>query len=180
MPWTPWITIVPNDTTDETVRRLYDDTRERLTGNPPDAMRLTSLTPGVAREMDGLLHAIEHSADGLTAKEKEIAALIVAVLNGCVHWTASHLAALGRAARDQKFADQVKEDYTKANLSPRERQIAEFAVKVTRVPNACSPADLDALRAQGLADRDLLSLVEIVAYYNFSTRLFESLSTVNP
>ncbi len=74
----------------------------------------------------------------------------------------------------------MKEDFTKANLSPRERQIAEFAVKVTRVPNACSPADLDALRANGLADGDILSLVEIIGYYNMSTRLFESLSTVNP
>ncbi len=82
-------------------------------------------------------------------------------------------------AQNQHLAEQVKNDFTKADLSPRERQIAEFAVKVTRAPNACSPADVEALKEVGLNDRDILSLVQIIAYYNLSTRLFESLSTLD-
>jgi uncharacterized peroxidase-related enzyme len=78
------------------------------------------------------------------------------------------------------LAEQIKNDFTKADLSPRERRIADFAVKVTRAANACSPADIQALRETGLSDKDILGLVEIVAYYNLSTRLFESLSTVDP
>ncbi len=78
-------------------------------------------------------------------------------------------------AQSQQLADQVREDFTKADPSPRERRIADFAVKVTRSPNACAPSDLDVLRAAGLGDADILSLVEIIAYYNLSTRLFESL-----
>lgn len=81
-------------------------------------------------------------------------------------------------ARDQNLAEQVREDFTKADLSPRERLIADFTVKVTRAPNACSPAELEELRQAGLGDKDILSLVQIIAYYNLSTRLFESLSTV--
>ncbi len=79
---------------------------------------------------------------------------------------------------DEAFAAQVREDYTQAELSTRERAIADFTVKVTRMPEACSPADLDRLRAEGLSDDDLLSLSEIVAYQNMSTRLFESLATI--
>jgi alkylhydroperoxidase family enzyme len=52
-------------------------------------------------------------------------------------------------------------------------------VKVTRSPDACSPADIDRLRAEGLSDEDVLSLCQIVAYQNMSTRLMESLSTVS-
>jgi uncharacterized peroxidase-related enzyme len=78
------------------------------------------------------------------------------------------------------LAEQVKNDFTKADLNPRERRIADFAVKVTRSPNACSPADVQALREVGLGDKDILSLVQIIAYYNMSNRLFESLSTVDP
>ena len=76
------------------------------------------------------------------------------------------------------MAAQVVEDYTKADLSPRERHMADFAVKVTRSPNACSPDDLQNLRNEGLSDKDILSLAQIIAYYNMSTRLFESLSTI--
>ena len=83
-------------------------------------------------------------------------------------------------AQDQVFAEQVKNDFTKAALSVRERRIADFTIKVTRSPNACSPMDIRGLQEVGLSDRDVLTLVEIIAYYNFSTRLFESLSTIDP
>jgi uncharacterized peroxidase-related enzyme len=74
----------------------------------------------------------------------------------------------------------VKDDFTKAPLTPRERRIADFAVKVTRAPNTCSPEDVQGLREAGLSDEEVLGLAEVVAYYNLSTRLFESLSTVDP
>ena len=83
-------------------------------------------------------------------------------------------------AKNQEFARQVKDDFTKADLSPRERRIAEFAVKVSRSPDACSPADIDVLKGAGLTDRDILSLVQIISYYNMSNRFFEALSTVDP
>jgi uncharacterized peroxidase-related enzyme len=81
-------------------------------------------------------------------------------------------------ARNKDFAIQVAEDYTKAKLTERERLIAEFTVKITRSPDACSPADVKKLRDEGFSDRDIVSLVEIVAYQNMSTRIFESLSSI--
>lgn len=82
-------------------------------------------------------------------------------------------------ARDQKFAEQVRDDFTKADLTPREKRIADFAVKVTCSAKACDPSGIQSLREVGLSDRDILSLVEIITYYNMSNRLFESLSTVD-
>ena len=81
-------------------------------------------------------------------------------------------------AKSDEFAAQVKEDFTQATLSPRERAIADFTIKVTRAPNACSPADVEGLRKEGLTDDDVLGLTEIIAYQNMSTRLFESLATI--
>lgn len=81
-------------------------------------------------------------------------------------------------ARNKKFAIQIAEDYTKADLNNRERLFADFAVKITRSPDACSPADIKKLRNEELSDKDILNLVEIIAYQNMSTRIMESLSTV--
>lgn len=72
----------------------------------------------------------------------------------------------------------MAEDYTKADLNNRERLIADLAVKITRSPDACSPADIQKLRSEGFSDKDILGLVEIVAYQNMSTRIMESLSTI--
>jgi uncharacterized peroxidase-related enzyme len=180
MTWKTWIAIEPENTTNETVKQLYNNTRDPTSGRPPDIVCLTSLTPKVGGLILALNRAIHGSAEGLTAREQEVAALIVSSYNGWAHWIASHLAALGRAAKNEKLAEQVKDDFTKADLSPRERRIADFTAKVTRSPNACSPADVRALKDGGLSDKDILSLVEIIAYYNMSNRLFEALSTLDP
>jgi len=85
MVWTTWIEIEPDDTANEVVQQLYHRTLDRATGRPPDTVRLTSLTPQVAGLLYDLQRAIDHDAKGLTLREKEIAALIVSVYNGCVH-----------------------------------------------------------------------------------------------
>ena len=85
MPWIKWIKVEPDDTWDEDVRELYARTRDRITGNIPDTVRLMSLTPKVAGLLYELQRAIYQGAKGLNVREKEIAALIVSSLNGCVH-----------------------------------------------------------------------------------------------
>jgi len=57
--------------------------------------------------------------------------------------------------------------------------MADFAVKITRSPDACCPNDIQQLKSNGFSDRDILCLVEIVAYQNMSTRIMESLSTID-
>jgi len=76
------------------------------------------------------------------------------------------------------LAAQVAEDYTQADLNVRERLIADMAVKITRSPDACSPADVQKFRDEGFSDKDILSIIEIIAYQNMSTRIMESLSTI--
>jgi hypothetical protein len=85
MAWTTWIETVPLDTPDEPVQQLYGNTREMTTGRPPDTVLLTSLTPKVSGLIYDLQRTIYQEATGLTLREKEMAALIVAVYNGCVH-----------------------------------------------------------------------------------------------
>ena len=63
-------------------------------------------------------------------------------------------------------------------MSQRERVLCDFAVKVCRAPDTCSPEDVERLRSEELSDADVTSLVEIVALLNMTNRMFESLSTI--
>lgn len=85
MPWVTWIDIEDETTSKEEVRSLYKGTKNRLTGKIPDIVKLMSLTPEVAGHIYGLNNAVMNGKSGLTIREKEISALIVAVFNGCVH-----------------------------------------------------------------------------------------------
>ena len=50
-----------------------------------------------------------------------------------------------------------------------------FAVKLTDTPAVTSDADIDALREAGFSDRDILDIVEVVAYYAYANRIADGL-----
>lgn len=85
MTWTTWIETEPEESGNETIRELYRRTRDMASGHPPDTVRLTSLTPAVSGLLFDLQRAVYQESKGLTLREKEIAALLVSVYNGCVH-----------------------------------------------------------------------------------------------
>ena len=62
-------------------------------------------------------------------------------------------------------------DYRKANLSPRERALCDFAVKLTTLAAEVDEADIDALRAEGLTDTDVSDAIQVIAYFNYVTRV---------
>ena len=50
-----------------------------------------------------------------------------------------------------------------------------FAVKLTATPGAMSDSDVEALRTAGFSDRDILDIVEVVAYYAYANRIADGL-----
>ncbi len=50
-----------------------------------------------------------------------------------------------------------------------------FATKLTTTPAAMNDADVDALRSAGFSDRDILDIVEVVAYYAYANRIADGL-----
>jgi len=62
-------------------------------------------------------------------------------------------------------------DYRKADLSPRERALCDFAVKLTHLAAEIDEPDIDRLRAQGLSDRDVSDAIQVVGYFNYVTRV---------
>lgn len=76
---------------------------------------------------------------------------------------------------DAKLASQVKRNYLHAKLPPRSRALAKFADLITRTPAAGRKKDIDVLRKHGLSDRDILDAVEVIAYFNYITRVADAL-----
>jgi uncharacterized peroxidase-related enzyme len=62
-------------------------------------------------------------------------------------------------------------DYRAANLSPRERALCDFAVKLTHLAAEVDEVDIDALRAQGLSDTDVSDAIQVIGYFNYVTRV---------
>ena len=85
MSWTSWIKIESENTSNVETKQLYERTRNPATQKISDLIRITSLTPQTAELIDKLCASVYRNATGLSAREKEIAALVTSSLNGCVH-----------------------------------------------------------------------------------------------
>ena len=69
----------------------------------------------------------------------------------------------------------MKEDYRSAPIDGATRALLDFAVMVTRDATKVTPRDLDALRAQGFRDEDILDAVEIIGFFNYYARMANAL-----
>ncbi|NUB06735.1 peroxidase-related enzyme [Azospirillum sp. Vi22] len=113
--------------------------------------------------------------DGLTGRERELIALAVSVQNRCEPCVWGHAAKLREITGNPRFVGLVEVNYRRADLTPRERAIVDYAVLITERPWTIEPADLDGLRAAGLSEREILEAAAIAAYFNFSNRVNSAL-----
>ncbi len=77
--------------------------------------------------------------------------------------------------KNDALADAVTKDYRTADLTPPDRALCDYAIKLTRNPGAVTRADVDALRKHGFDDRAIHDAVQTVAYFNYINRVADGL-----
>ena len=73
------------------------------------------------------------------------------------------------------LADTIAANYRAANLTPRQRAMLDFAVKITKVSDTCGDEDIAALRAHGFSDEEIMDIVQTAAFFNYSNRVASAL-----
>jgi len=76
---------------------------------------------------------------------------------------------------DDELVAALREDYTKAAISERDRVMLDYVVKITKDATRCSPEDHVALRAAGFDDRGILQITLIAAWFNYINRVADAL-----
>jgi uncharacterized peroxidase-related enzyme len=83
----------------------------------------------------------------------------------------AHGAILRIRAKNPLLADQVAINYRKADITPRQRAMLDFAAKLTRESAAVDAADLSRLRSHGFSDADIWDIGAVAAFFNLSNRM---------
>lgn len=86
-----------------------------------------------------------------------------------------HRRGLRRLLKDDTLADAIEADWRRAPLDAKRTAMLTYADKLTRNPGAMQSGDVDALRAVGFGDRDILDICEVVAYYAYVNRIADGL-----
>jgi uncharacterized peroxidase-related enzyme len=152
------------------IQALYARCREKL-GFVPNVFLAFQWRPSRLEAWMDHFDAVMAPTESLPNVEREMIAVAVSMANACSYCLVAHGFSVRKLTRDPVNGDLITLDYRRAEISPRQRALLDFARKLTVEPAECDEGDLDALRAHGLSDEDLWDVIEIAAMFNFTNRM---------
>jgi uncharacterized peroxidase-related enzyme len=158
------------------VGALPEDIRARIlkvqekSGFVPNVFLALAHRPDEFRAFFAYHDALMEKESGLTKAEREMIVVAVAGANGCQYCVVAHGAILRIRAKNPLIADQVAINYREADITPRQRAMLDFALKVAEDSHAIDERDFAALRAQGFSDEDIWDVAGVSAFFSLSNR----------
>ena len=107
----------------------------------------------------------------LTKGEREMIVTTTSAANHCLYCVVAHGAILRIYEKKPLVADQVAVNHRKADISPRQRAMLDFAMKVCLRAHEVDEADFAALRPHGFSDDDIWDIAAITAFFGLSNRM---------
>jgi len=120
--------------------------------------------------------ALMDKDSGLSKAEREMIVVTTSGANQCQYCVVAHGAILRIRAKNPLIADQVAINYRKADITPRQRAMLDYAMKVSQEAHLVSEADFADLRAHGFSDDDIWDIGAISAFFGMSNRLANMMS----
>ena len=160
------------------LKDLPADIRERIeavqqkTGFVPNVFLALAHRPAEWRAFVAYHDALLLKDTGsLTKGEREMIIVATSAQNRCLYCVVAHGAILRIYEKAPMIADQLATNYRKADISPRQRAMLDFGMRVALDAAAVGDADLEALRGHGFSDDDIWDIAAIAAFFALSNRL---------
>lgn len=107
----------------------------------------------------------------LTKGEREMIVTATSAANQCLYCVVAHGAILRIYEKKPMVADQVAVNYRKADITPRQRAMLDFAMKVSQRSHEIEDRDFELLHAHGFDDEDIWDIAAITAFFGLSNRM---------
>ncbi len=167
------------------VMDLPEDLRARVLGVQekvgfiPNVFLALAHRPAEARAFFDYHDALMEKDGGITKAEREMIVVATSAANDCLYCVVAHGAILRIRAKNPLVADQVAVNHRKADITPRQRAMLDFALKVSQASGSIGDADFEALRAHGFSDEDAWDIGAIAAFFALSNRM-ANLTSMRP
>jgi uncharacterized peroxidase-related enzyme len=108
---------------------------------------------------------------GLSKGEREMIIVTTSAANQCLYCVVAHGAILRVYEKAPLVADQVAVNHRKADITPRQKAMLDFAMKVCTASHTVDEADFETLRGHGFDDEDIWDIGAITAFFGLSNRM---------
>ena len=115
--------------------------------------------------------ALMEKESGLSKADREMIVVATSGENNCQYCVVAHGAVLRIRAKHPLVADQVAVNYRKSDITPRQRVMLDFAVKVCNESGSVDESDYQTLRDVGFSEEDIWDITAITAFFGMSNRL---------
>ena len=159
------------------IDKLPEDIRTRIlavqekSGFVPNVFLSLAYRPDEFRAFFAYHDALMEKDGGLTKAEREMIVVATSSANQCHYCVIAHGAILRIRAKNPQIADQIAVNYRKADITPRQRAMLDFAMKVSQQANTVSEADFAEMTGHGFSDDDIWDITAIAAFFALSNRL---------
>ena len=164
------------------LKDLPDDIRQKIievqdkAGFVPNVFLTLAHRPDEFRAFFAYHDALLLRESGLTKGEKEMVIVATSGANRCLYCVVAHGALLRIYEKKPLLADQVAVNHHKADLTPRQHAMLDFALKVCNDAASVGEADFAALREHGFSDEDAWDIAGITALFGLSNRMANVIS----
>ncbi len=169
--WAPWLPPVTLETATPAQRAALDNSPQ---ANSAYFRTLANDVESLA-ERSPLFHAAMYVPRGLKRAERELATVVVSIINGCVYCSSVHARRFVELTKQPEIIRALYEQGVGTPLEPRLRAVVDYAAKLTREPATMTLADLAPLRAVGMDDLEIHDLTNAVAMFANANRLMQTL-----
>jgi uncharacterized peroxidase-related enzyme len=160
------------------LNNLPDDIRTKVlevqakAGFVPNVFLALARRPAEWRAFFAYHDALMLKEEGsLTKGDREMIVTTTSAANQCLYCVVAHGAILRIYEKKPLVADQVAVNYRKADISPRQKAMLDFAMKVCLRSHEIEDADFEALKAHGFDDEDAWDIAAITAFFGLSNRM---------
>ena len=156
---------------------LPEDIRDRLlavqekSGFVPNVFLTLAHRPDEFRAFFAYHDALMDKDGGLTKAEREMIVVATSSANQCQYCVIAHGAILRIRAKNPLIADQVAINYRKADITPRQKAMLDFAMTVALEAQNVTDADFTLLKDHGFSEDDIWDIAAIAAFFALSNRM---------
>ena len=141
-------------------------------GFVPNVFLALARRPAEWRAFFAYHDALMLKEDGsLTKGDREMIVTATSAANQCLYCVVAHGALLRIYEKKPLLADQVAVNWRKADITPRQRAMLEFAMKVCERSHQIGDDDFPPLHAHGFSDEDIWDIAAITAFFALSNRM---------
>ncbi len=144
---------------------------EEKLGLVPNVLRAYAHNVDKLNAFSGMYNDLMLGESGLSKLEREMIAVAVSSVNRCFYCLVAHGAAVRELSGKPELGEALVMNYRVAELTPRERAMLDFAVKMTEDSAQMAEADRQGLRDVGFSEADIWDIAAVASFFNMTNKM---------